>query len=146
MSVELPFAPVDSIIRRADPNIRVGGGAPKELAKKIQEKGAKKAKEAADIARKDNRKTLMAEDIEEIEVTSDSEDNFILPLAPIDRIARLEIEDFRVSEDARKSLASYLEKWGLDVAESACQLAKHSGRRTVKEEDITAYFEICNNN
>lgn len=146
MSVELPFAPVDSIIRRADPDIRVGADAPKKLAKKIQEEGAKKAKEAADLAKKDNRKTLMLEDMEKVHIKTDLEEDFILPLAPIDRIARLELENFRVSEDARKSLAGYLEKWSIDVAGSACQLAKHSGRRTVKEEDITAYFEICNNN
>ncbi|MFB6177444.1 MAG: histone family protein [Halobaculum sp.] len=62
MSVELPFAPVDEIIRRNAGDLRVSAGAAEELARRIQLRGAELAEEAAEEAATDGRKTLMAGD------------------------------------------------------------------------------------
>ena len=62
MSVELPFAPVDAIIRRHAGDLRVSAGAAEELARRIQRHGAALAVDAAAVADADGRKTLMAED------------------------------------------------------------------------------------
>lgn len=144
MNSELPFAPIDSIIREADPNIKVGSDAPKKLAKEIQEEGSEKAKEASEIAKKNDRKTLMLEDLKKIGIVENTQNDLIIPLAPVDRIARLKIEDFRVSEEARKGLAHYLENWSLQIARDICKIARHAGRKTVKAEDVEIYFEIYN--
>ena len=62
MSVELPFAPVDTIIRRNAGRLRVSADAAEELARRIQDHGASLAADAAERATADGRKTLMAED------------------------------------------------------------------------------------
>ncbi|MUV61800.1 histone-like protein, partial [Halobacterium sp. CBA1126] len=62
MSVELPFAPVDTIIRRHAGDLRVSADAAEELARRIQRRGASLAADAADRAADDGRKTLMAAD------------------------------------------------------------------------------------
>ncbi len=141
MSVELPFAPVDSIIRRNAGNLRVSADAAEELALRIQNHGADLAQGAARRATTDGRKTIMAEDFD-VERVIDAND-LELPVAPVDRIARLRIDDrYRVSMDARVALADILEDYADNVATSAAILARHADRRTVKAEDVETYFEL----
>ncbi|NJE12130.1 histone family protein [Thermococcus sp. LS2] len=58
-----------------------------------------------------------------------------LPIAPIDRLIRKAGAE-RVSEEAAKILAEYLEEYAVELAKKAVEHAKHCGRRTVKAEDI----------
>ncbi len=141
MSVELPFAPVDNIIRRNAGDLRVSAGAAEELADRIQRAGARWAVSAADHADDDDRKTLRAEDFG-VESTP-RKDDVVLPIAPVDRVARLDIDDrYRVSMDARIALAARLESYAGDVAAAAALLARHANRRTIKTADIEAYFDL----
>lgn len=141
MNVELPFAPVDTIIRRNAGSLRVSADASKELARRIQEHGAALAEDAADRATDDGRKTLMAQDFG-VETLVDK-DGLELPVAPIDRIARIRIDDrYRVSMDARIALADILEDYADNVAQAATTLAHHADRRTIKAEDIETYFAL----
>ena len=141
MSVELPFAPVDSVIRRNADGLRVGTDATEALARRIQDRGAELAVEAADRATEDGRKTLMAEDFGVESVPPKGE--LALPIAPVDRIARLDIDDrYRVSMDARVALASLLESFADEVAANAAVLARHADRRTIKAEDVETYFAV----
>jgi histone H3/H4 len=141
MSVELPFAPVDSIIRRNAGDLRVSAGAAEELARRIQLHGAELATDAAEVATADGRKTLMASDFG-VEATIDK-DELELPVAPVDRIARLDIDDsYRVAMDARVALADILEDYADNVAAAAATLARHADRRTIKAEDIETYFAL----
>ena len=141
MGVELPFAPVDTIIRRNAGTLRVSADATEALARRIQEHGANLAIDAAERASADGRKTLMAADFG-IDNPIDK-DELTLPIAPVDRIARLEIDDrYRVSMDARIALASVLESYANEVASSAETLARHAGRRTISESDIETYFRL----
>jgi len=141
MSVELPFAPVDAIIRRNTASLRVSADAAEELARRVQQHGAALAVEAAETATQDGRKTLMASDfgVQQVVDRADLE----LPVAPVDRIARLEIDDsYRVSMDARIALADILEDYADNVAAAAVKLAKHADRRTVQADDIEMYFSL----
>jgi len=141
MSVELPFAPVDDIIRRNAGDLRVSAEAAEELARRIQRRGAALAVEAADRATDDGRKTLMASDFG-VESVPDKDD-LALPIAPVDRIARLDIDDrYRVAMAARVALATVLESYADTVAAAAADLARHADRRTVKAEDVEAYFHL----
>lgn len=141
MRVELPFAPVDSIIRREAGDLRVSADAAEALAKHIQSRGASLAADAAERAAADGRKTLMVEDFD-VRDRPDS-DGLTLPIAPIDRIARLAISDrYRVSEDARVALAGLLEREAAEIADGALQLAEHAGRRTIQAEDIDLYVRL----
>jgi histone H3/H4 len=141
MSVELPFAPVDDVIRRNASDLRVSAGAAEELARRIQSHGAELAVEAAAAADADGRKTLMAEDFGVEQVVQRGE--LTLPIAPVDRIARLEIaDDYRVAMDARIALADVLEDYADNVARAAAILARHADRRTVQAEDIETYFRL----
>jgi histone H3/H4 len=141
VTVELPYSPVDSLIREAASDMRVSSGAAEELAARIQEKGASLAVSAAESAERDGRKTVRVDDFGFGTRTARKEE-LVLPVAPVDRIARLRLDGYRVSKDARLALASYLEDWATGVAESAAELAEHAGRRTVQREDIETYFEI----
>ncbi|RLG37267.1 histone [Methanosarcinales archaeon] len=58
-----------------------------------------------------------------------------LPIAPVTRIIRNAGAE-RVSEDASTTLVEIIEEYARKVAEEAVSLAKHSGRKTVKKEDI----------
>jgi histone H3/H4 len=141
MSVELPFAPVDSIIRRNAGELRVSADAAEELARRIQEHGAALAVDAADRATADGRKTLMAVDFDVEQVVD--RDDLELPVAPVDRIARLRIDDrYRVSMEARIALADVLEDYADNVASAAATLARHADRRTIQAEDIETYFAL----
>ncbi len=141
MSVELPFAPVDGIIRRNVDDLRVSAEAAERLAERIQDYGATLAKDAAQRATADGRKTLMAADFDIEDVPHKSE--VALPIAPVDRIARLRIDNsYRVSMDARVALAVLLEDYADEIATAAAVLTHHAGRRTVKAEDIETYLEV----
>ncbi|ESS07366.1 MAG: archaeal histone-like protein [uncultured archaeon A07HB70] len=141
MSVELPFAPVDEIIRRNAGDLRVSADAAEELARRIQRRGAALAVDAAEHATADSRKTLRAADFD-VERTVDRSD-LTLPVAPVDRIARLDIDDrYRVSTDARVALAGVLEEHADSVAAAAAILARHADRRTVQAEDVETYFAL----
>ncbi len=141
MNIELPFAPVDTIIRRNAGGLRVSAGAAEELAKEIQKHGAAIAVEAAQQATADGRKTLMASDFG-VETVVDK-DTLELPVAPVDRIARLEIDDrYRVSMDARIALADILEDFADNVSRAAAKLARHADRRTIIAADIEMYFAL----
>lgn len=141
MSVELPFAPVDTIVRRNAGDLRVSAEAAEELARRIQDHGAALAAEAAEQATEDGRKTLMASDFPE--GADATRDELELPIAPVDRIARLDIAGrYRVSMDARVALAAVLETYADRVAAAAAVLARHAARRTVKAEDVAAYYEL----
>jgi len=140
MSVELPVAPVDTLIRRQAGDLRVSADAAEELARRIQDQGATLAATAAERARADGRKTLMVEDFGD---GADGDADVTLPVAPVDRIARLDIpREFRVSADARVALAHILETWAETVAEGARVLAEHAGRRTIQAEDIATYLRL----
>jgi histone H3/H4 len=141
MSVELPFAPVDTVIRRNAGGLRVSAEAAEELARRIQEYGAELAVDAAERATADGRKTLMPDDFDTAGVRD--KDDLELPVAPVDRIARLDIDDsYRVAMDARVALADILESFADDVAAAAAALARHADRRTIKAEDVETYFEL----
>ncbi|MCD6387437.1 MAG: histone family protein [Candidatus Methanospirare jalkutatii] len=58
-----------------------------------------------------------------------------LPVAPITRIIKQAGAE-RVSGDASTTLVELVEQYARKVAEEAVALAKHSGRKTVKKEDI----------
>jgi histone H3/H4 len=141
MSVELPFAPVDSIIRRNADELRVSADAAEELARRIQAHGSALAVDAADRATADGRKTLMAVDFDVEQVVDRGA--LELPVAPVDRIARLRIDDrYRVSMEARIALADVLEDYADNVASAAATLARHADRRTIQAEDIETYFAL----
>ncbi|WP_457751301.1 archaeal histone HpkA [Thermococcus sp.] len=58
-----------------------------------------------------------------------------LPIAPIDRLIRKAGAE-RVSEEAAKVLAEYLEEYAIELAKKSTDYARHAGRKTVKAEDI----------
>lgn len=141
MTVELPFAPVDDVIRRNAGDLRVSAGAAEELAGRVQRHGASLATDAAERAAADGRKTLMPVDFGVEQVVDRS--TLTLPIAPVDRIARLDIDDsYRVSMDARIALADILEDYADNVARAAALLARHADRRTVQADDIETYFAL----
>lgn len=141
MSVELPSAPVDAVIRRNAAGLRVSAEAVEGLSHRIQNHGAVLAEAAAEEATADGRKTLMPQDFGVQE--GRHKDDIELPIAPVDRIARIEIDDrYRVAMDARVALADILEAYADDVAAAAATLARHADRRTVKVEDVETYYEL----
>lgn len=141
MSVELPSAPVDGIIRRNADGLRVSADATETLAARIESHGAALAAEAASRADEDGRKTLMAADFDIDRVPP--KDELALPIAPVDRIARRDIDDrYRVSMDARIALASILETYADGVAQAASTLARHADRRTIIAADVETYIAL----
>jgi len=58
-----------------------------------------------------------------------------IPIAPVTRIVRNAGAE-RVSEEASAELVRLLEEYCNEIAKKAVTLAKHAGRKTVKEEDI----------
>ena len=141
MSMELPFAPVDTIIRRNSGALRVSSEATEELARLIQIEGANLTIEAAKIARENVRKTIQEGDFDIGE--RDSERELVLPIAPVDRIARSEIDDrYRIGNDARLILAVYLEDYADQIARKGAILSRHAGRKTIQKEDIETCVKI----
>ena len=141
MTVELPSAPVDAVIRRNAGGLRVSADATEALARRIQSRGAAIAADATGRADADGRKTIMAADLG-VEAVPDADD-LLLPIAPVDRIARLDLDDrYRVGADARVALAALLEAWAEEVAAGAALLARHADRRTIQAEDVETYFEL----
>ena len=143
MSVELPFAPVDAVIRRRAGSLRVSAEATEELARRIQDHGATLAATAADRATESGRKTLRVADFGVGTEAEADTDELELPIAPVDRIARLDIDErYRVSMGARVALARLLERYAERVASAAAVLAHHAGRRTVTVADVETYYEL----
>nr|MDO8079932.1 histone family protein [Candidatus Freyarchaeota archaeon] len=64
----------------------------------------------------------------------------VIPVAPVDRLIRLAGAD-RVSEGGAAALAKILEELGLEIARLADEMAKHTGRKTIKEEDINLAYK-----
>lgn len=58
-----------------------------------------------------------------------------LPVAAVDRIIRKTGAE-RVSESAAVALAEELEERAIAIASEAVQLAKHAGRKTVRDKDV----------
>lgn len=142
MRVELPFSPVDSLIRTQAGDLRVSADAAEALAREIQSEGRSTAAVAAGSTEADGRKTIMVEDFDDLEVPP--RESLTLPIAPVDRIARLDVdEQFRVAEDARLALTGLLEERAKAVAAGARKLAEHAGRRTIQAEDVELYVELC---
>jgi len=142
MSVELPVSPVDSLIRTQAGDLRVSAGAAEALARQIQTEGAAIAATAAQQTEADSRKTIMVADFGDLSVPD--RESLTLPIAPVDRIARLDVDDrFRVAQDARLALAGHLEVRAETIAAGARELAEHAGRRTIQAEDIDLFVELC---
>jgi DNA-binding protein len=59
-----------------------------------------------------------------------------IPLAAIERIVKSADADIRIADSAKEELREELERLAVAIAEKACRLAEHAGRKTVKEEDI----------
>lgn len=62
-----------------------------------------------------------------------------LPLAPIDRLVR-RAGAARVSSEATAALRDILEDLAVSIGKSAVELARHSKRTTVVEDDIKLAF------
>lgn len=69
-----------------------------------------------------------------------TENDRIIPIAPIDRLIRKANAD-RVSESAAKELGVILEQLGKEIANRAIDLAKHAKRTTVKDSDIKLAYK-----
>ena len=57
-----------------------------------------------------------------------------MPLAPVEKI--LKKSNMRISEDAIKEFAIFLEEITADIAAEAASIAKSKGRKTVLIEDV----------
>jgi len=66
----------------------------------------------------------------------------IIPVAPVGRVIR-EAGAERISENASAELARVLEEYGIKISNEAIALARHAGRKTVKEEDIKMAVDIA---
>jgi histone H3/H4 len=67
-----------------------------------------------------------------------------LPIAPVGRIIKNAGAE-RVSSEAEEVLTKILEEKGRKIAFNAIELAKHSGRTTVKEKDMIISIENYHN-
>ncbi len=59
----------------------------------------------------------------------------IIPLAAMERLMKKAGAE-RVSEDAKVALRDVLEEFGEEVSEASLKFAMHTGRKTIKAEDI----------
>ena len=64
----------------------------------------------------------------------------ILPIASVTKIIR-SVGAERVGDDASKALAGVLEEYGQKISAEAVKLARHAGRKTVKDVDIRLALE-----
>ena len=64
-----------------------------------------------------------------------------LPLAPFERILRESGKNIRVSIDASQELSKAMGELASEIAEEACLLARHAGRKTVKSPDVDMAFK-----
>ena len=64
-----------------------------------------------------------------------------LPLRTVERLLR-KAGAKRVSKAASKEFARYLEEFAGEIASEAAELAKHSGRQTVTEQDVLMVRKI----
>jgi histone H3/H4 len=60
------------------------------------------------------------------------------PDATIVRLVKTIVPEIRVGSDAIPKINEKLMKCLTGIAEEATKLAKHAGRKTIKEEDVTA--------
>lgn len=58
-----------------------------------------------------------------------------IPVSPIDRLVRKAGAE-RVSEETSKKMVEVLEEYASEVARSAAEISRHTGRKTIKAEDI----------
>jgi histone H3/H4 len=66
----------------------------------------------------------------------------IIPVASVGRVIR-EAGAERISESASEELTRILEEYGMKISNQAIALARHAGRKTVKEDDIKMAFDIA---
>ena len=59
----------------------------------------------------------------------------ILPLAAMEKLLK-KCGASRVSEDAKIAMKEILEQYGEQIGEKAVRFAQHSGRKTVKADDV----------
>ena len=59
----------------------------------------------------------------------------ILPAAAMEKLLK-KVGAPRVSQGAKESLREVLENYGEQIGDKAVKLAAHSGRKTVKSEDV----------
>lgn len=59
----------------------------------------------------------------------------VLPLAAMETIMKNNGAS-RVSHDAKEALREVLEDIGLELAKKSAKIAKHTGRSTIKAEDV----------
>ncbi|MFA4886757.1 MAG: histone family protein [Candidatus Nanoarchaeia archaeon] len=59
----------------------------------------------------------------------------IIPLAAMEKLLK-KCGAGRVSEDAKQAMKDVLEDMGEQIGKRAVELAAHSGRKTVKSEDV----------
>ena len=64
-----------------------------------------------------------------------------LPLAPLERILWESGKNIRVSLDSAQELAKVMNDIASELAEEACMLARHAGRKTVKAPDVEMAFK-----
>ena len=65
----------------------------------------------------------------------------VLPLKAIERLLR-KAGAKRVSKGASEEFAKYLGEFAGEIASEAAELAKHSGRQTVTEQDVLMVRKI----
>ena len=142
MSTQIPQQTEESSETETEPETASKGDERRaEKRRRAAEERERRQAEEAEKAAADGRKTLMAADFGVQQGVGRRE--LELPIAPVDRIARLDIDDrYRVAMDARIALASILEREADDVAAAAALLAEHAGRRTVKAEDVELYAQL----
>lgn len=60
----------------------------------------------------------------------------ILPLAAMEKLMKKASPDIRVSDSAKEELRIVLEDYALKVSKEASDAAVHTGRKTIKSQDI----------